>query len=115
MKYLILVLFLLASGCGTTLSGGKTKTLNTSNLVKGSSGIYRMPTAAKKEVKGEEVSALGSKKEIVKINWPSLLFFYFTIAWMGVMSWMAWKILKEYKKKETNPFKVKIEENSEKP
>lgn len=44
MKYLILISLLLSIGCGSTSVGGKPKTLNTSNLVKGEDGVYRLKT-----------------------------------------------------------------------
>ncbi len=44
MKYLILISLFSIIGCGTTSVGEKTKTLNTSNLVKGKDGIYRLKT-----------------------------------------------------------------------
>ena len=101
MKYLPLLLILLI-GCGTTASVGKTRTLNVSNLKKESPGFYKMIPQAKKESnKAPTIKASGKP---IKINWFSLFSFYFSVLWSGIMAWMVWKIIKEYKKKKTNPF-----------
>lgn len=96
-------------GCGTTASGSKTKTLNISNLKKDSSGIYRVIPNVKKESSEKKTTIIKTPEKSIKINWFSLFSFYFSVAWSGIMAWMAWKIIKEYKKKKTNPFEPEIE------
>lgn len=112
MKLLIsLLMIALIIGCGTTSAGRKSRTLDTSNLTKGSDGIYRIterPLHSKRnKTPITEKPTHGSEESSIKVNWSDLILFYLIAGWLIFMALITYKTFKNYKAGFSNPFKEK--------
>ena len=108
MRSLLFALLLLVTGCGTTSSGGKPRTLNLSNLEKTPAGTYRLVKKPETQKKPLEAQKTSSKREdpYFKINWIGFVIFYAALALIAYIIWLVFNAYEQGKEK-PNPFKIK--------